>query len=123
MIRGGYGQGTDLYQRELAMVDQERKARFCAWIEANSCACSRVKPTKLDDVRGWGGVAQVAIRRGETLLAFPPSMLLDVSAAKRSAEIGPELMRSSEATELPEDCRYLNHDLLSPFCILAVLGG
>lgn len=77
-------------------MEEERRLRFCGWIAANSCSCLRVRPTDLQDERGWGGVAPESVKRGETLLSFPPSMLLDVSAAKRSALLGPELMGSSE---------------------------
>ena len=83
-------------EEKMADLEEKRRERFCAWIADNSCVCSLVEPTNMGAERGWGGVAQEPISHGETLLAFPCSMLLDVSAAQRSPQLGPELARFSQ---------------------------
>ena len=69
------------------------------WLQASGCVCDNVRMQWMGADRGWGGRAREGgVARGEVLLAFPAGMLLDATAAHRSA-LGPLLEKAAVAAE------------------------
>ena len=84
-----------------AMLSEEAgeraRERMAGWLQASGCVCGNVRMRWMGADRGWGGAAcEAGLARGEILLAFPAGILLDASAAHRSA-LGPLLEKAAAA--------------------------
>ena len=76
---------------------ERARERMAGWLQASGCVCGNVRMRWMGADRGWGGAAcEAGLARGEILLAFPAGILLDASAAHRSA-LGPLLEKAAAA--------------------------